>query len=65
MTKHVIAEVSYSKDYLKCICGWKGKAYDLKDYYEHRKIAPPIEDMVYELPFAGKFNSRYLKIEDY
>ena len=64
MTKHVIFEVDYSRDHLQCICGWEGKAYDLKEYYQHRKVAPPI-DKDYELPFAGKFNNRYLKIEDY
>ena len=64
LTKHVILNISFERDWLQCICGWEGKAYDLKDYFGHRKIAPPI-DKEYILPFAGKFNTRYAKIEDY
>lgn len=36
MREHLIADISFKKDWLLCLCGWEGKAYD-KSFYLHRK----------------------------
>ncbi len=59
---HFIADISYSKDWLQCICGWEGKAYDLKAYYFHRKDAPPLENSIdYDKPYGGTFLKRRIQ----
>lgn len=37
-TQHVIDDISYSGDYIVCICAWKGR---IDDYQPHRKEAEP------------------------
>lgn len=43
---HKIKDVSYSRDWLLCICGWEGRAYDTVkdtlDWPSHRRNAEPI-----------------------
>lgn len=38
---HWIQDIKFSADYLLCICGWEGKAYDETLYRKHRQTAPP------------------------
>lgn len=57
---HKIDDISYKKDELVCICGWKGWAYDRPDNSDgkhwptHRKTAPPINADPME-PYHGSF----------
>lgn len=49
---HKIEKVDYSEDYLLCLCGWEGRAYDVPitsvfykkelDWPDHRRTAEPI-----------------------
>lgn len=63
---HIIADISYSKDWLLCTCGWEGKAYDHKGYYTHRKESPLLENAVdYIQPYPSVFMRRKVVEESY
>lgn len=61
---HRIDIIDYSEDYLLCICGWEGFAYDRiprtekfieeKDYPLHKKTAEKITG-----PFEDKYRGNY------
>jgi hypothetical protein len=40
---HVIENLIYAKDYLLCVCGWEGKAWDLSDFGKHKKASLPTD----------------------
>lgn len=37
-TQHVIDDISFSADYIVCVCAWKGR---IDDYQAHRREAEP------------------------
>lgn len=39
--KHVIDDISYSRDFIVCSCAWKGR---VDEYQPHRKEAEPSKD---------------------
>lgn len=53
---HKIKDISYSEDWLLCICGWEGKAYDFIGLRAHQKEAAPYEGEMIEVLYNGKFN---------
>lgn len=57
--KHLIADISYARDWLICTCGWEGKALGKLEYFNHRKHAEPIEEITFSAPRKGKFSIKH------
>lgn len=64
---HKILQIIYKDDFLLCICGWIGRAYDNselkgddKDWPFHRRNAPPT-DLMIDKAFASTIATQYRK----
>lgn len=65
MIKHIIIEISFARDWVQCICGYEGKAYDIIGFQKHKKDNPLSDDLTYEQPYGGKFMKRRVLEEVY
>lgn len=56
--KHIIYDISFSRDWIQCVCGYEGKAYDLKAFHAHKKDTPEFNS---ELTFVPKFEGTFIR----
>ncbi len=56
---HVIADIRYATDYMLCVCGWEGKAYDIPGLRKHQRDSEPYEGEILEKLHTGKFNPSF------
>lgn len=42
---HKIQDITFTPDYLLCVCGWEGKAYDIVGYRKHTREAEPTDKL--------------------
>lgn len=61
---HVIQDISYSQDWLLCVCGWEGKAYSVEAFRNHQKTSEPFDGHSISKQFEGRFNRSFSPLND-